>query len=467
MRTARRPEIRRLWIGNIDTVATAWISGGTKMVVAFTTSFVPASTLHVRPARCSRRPRYAQRNVQMGMASGGFATGVEALEHEGAYAVLAAANELEAKTGKSVVHLEIGQPGFATPAHAADAGVAAIRGGQTKYSSPAGVGGLRAAIAERTTRTHAVKVGAENVVVGPGAKPGLFFATLALVRGLEDEVIIPDPGFPTYGAMVAVAGGTCRPVPLSEDLSSFNMDVFRASVGPRTRLVVLNSPANPTGGVMPAKDIAEIARLAKLHDFWVLSDEIYSQLVYDGEYSSILSEPGMLERTVLVDGFSKSYCMTGWRLGWAVMPEALAERVELLITHSVGCTATFTQAAGLAALQGPDDGVSMMREAYRRRRDLVVDAMNAIEGVHCATPAGAFYAFPDVSALGLGSGEVAKRLLEEGFVATLPGTDFGAEGEGFIRISYVSEEEVLQEGLSRITTVLNRIRSEKLSSVVQ
>ena len=390
-----------------------------------------------------------------------FAAGVQALEHEGAYAVLAAANALEARTGQAVVHLEIGQPGFATPQHVTDAGVGAIRGGKTKYSSPAGIDELRDAVARRTGETRGVDVGMRNVVIGPGAKPGLFFATQAIVRGPEDEVVIPDPGFPTYKAMVQVARGTCVPVRLRRDGASFDMDALRSAVGPNTRLLVLNSPGNPTGGVVPKEDIVEIARLAQLHDFWVISDEIYSELVYADEYHSILSEEGMLERTVLVDGFSKSYCMTGWRLGWAVMPETLAERVELLATHVVGCTATFTQVAGVAALHGDMQQVAQMRETYRKRRDLVVDAMNAIEGVTCAQPQGAFYAFVDVSKLGLPCSIIAKRLLEEGLVAVLPGTDFGVGGEGYIRISYVAEDEVLEEGLRRITKVLQRISAEQ------
>lgn len=255
-------------------------------------------------------------------------------------------------------------------------------------------------------------VSPDEVVVGPGAKPGLFFPALALVNP-GDEVVYPDPGFPTYKAMIQVAGGVAVPVPLRPDGASFDMAAMRAAVTPSTKLIVLNSPANPTGGVMPLEDVEEVAALAIQNDAWVLSDEIYSRLVYkDGGAGedipnpnpnpnpSVFALPGMKERTVLVDGFSKTYCMTGWRLGWAVMPAELARKVELLLVHSVGCTATFTQAAGVAALEGPQEGVEDMVEEYQRRRDYVVGALNDIPGVVCPVPAGAFYAFPDVSRFG-------------------------------------------------------------------
>ena len=306
--------------------------------------------------------------------------------------MLAAATELE-REGRDIVHLEIGQPGFPSPEHVVEAGVDAIRGGKTKYSSPDGTPALREAIADYVTRTRDVPVTPDEVVVGPGAKPGLFFPTLALVQP-GDEVIYPDPGFPTYRAMIQVAGAVPVPVPLRPDGASFDMDAFRAAITPATKLIVLNSPANPTGGVMPSDDVEEVARVATENDAWVLTDEIYSRLVYPaedgtpGSAPSVFSIPGMRDRTVLVDGFSKTYCMTGWRLGWAVMPPALARRVELLVVHSVGCTATFTQEAGLAALVGPQEGVDAMVEEYRRRRDFVVGALNDIPGVSCPVPEG-------------------------------------------------------------------------------
>ena len=378
--------------------------------------------------------------------------------------MLAAATELE-REGRDIVHLEIGQPGFPSPEHVVEAGVDAIRGGKTKYSSPDGTPALREAIADYVTRTRDVPVTPDEVVVGPGAKPGLFFPTLALVQP-GDEVIYPDPGFPTYRAMIQVAGAVPVPVPLRPDGASFDMDAFRAAITPATKLIVLNSPANPTGGVMPSGDVEEVARVATENDAWVLTDEIYSRLVYPaedgtpGSAPSVFSIPGMRDRTVLVDGFSKTYCMTGWRLGWAVMPSALARRVELLVVHSVGCTATFTQEAGLAALVGPQEGVDAMVEEYRRRRDFVVGALNDIPGVSCPVPEGAFYAFPDVSSFGLSSKEVADRLLSEGGVAVLPGTDFGANGEGKIRLSYVGDMETLEEGVRRIAATLGKIAEE-------
>ena len=419
-----------------------------------------------RDPRDLRRRRVRASRVSARAASASYepTDRVSQLQNEGAYAVLAAATKLE-REGRDIVHLEIGQPGFPSPEHVVEAGVDAIRGGKTKYSSPDGTPALREAIADYVARTRGVPVTPEEVVVGPGAKPGLFFPTLALVQP-GDEVIYPDPGFPTYRAMIQVSGAVPVPVPLRPDGASFDMDAFRAAITPATKLIVLNSPANPTGGVMPSEDVEEVARVAKENDAWVLTDEIYSRLVYPaedgtpGSAPSVFSIPGMRDRTVLVDGFSKTYCMTGWRLGWAVMPAALARRVELLVVHSVGCTATFTQEAGLAALVGPQEGVDAMVEEYRRRRDFVVGALNDIPGVSCPVPEGAFYAFPDVSIFGLSSKEVADRLLREGGVAVLPGTDFGANGEGKIRLSYVGDMETLEEGVRRIAAALGKIAEE-------
>lgn len=387
-----------------------------------------------------------------------FAAGVETLQNEGAYAVMAAAKALEQRTGKDVVHLEIGQPGFDTPQPIVDAGVHALQCGQTRYSNPAGIAPLRDEIARFARRQRALHWAQRaNVVVGPGAKPALFFACLALVRGAHDRVLIPDPGFPTYKAMVQVAGGTAVPVRLRADQRGYDMAALRDAVDDNTRVVVVNSPGNPTGGVTPEHDLAELAALAREKDFWVISDEIYAQLCYEDGYVSIGSMEGMAERTVVVDGFSKSYCMTGWRLGWGIMPQRLAERVELLLVHSVGCTATFVQQGGVAALQKAARQVEEVREIYRARRDLVVRALNAMAGVRCEVPQGAFYAWADVSALRVPVRELAKRLLEEGHVALLPGTDFGQRGEGFLRLSYVSEEAALNEGLRRMRNVLQRI----------
>jgi aspartate/methionine/tyrosine aminotransferase len=297
-----------------------------------------------------------------------------------------------------------------------------------------------------------------QVVVGPGAKPALFFPTLALVRP-GDEVIYPDPGFPTYEAMIGVAGGVALPAPLLEESDfSFDLDAFDRLISDRTRLIILNSPSNPTGGVMPLAALEHIADVARRRDIWVLSDEIYTRLAYDGcAVPSIAALPGMAERTIICDGFSKTYAMTGWRLGFGIMPESLAERVELLLTHSVGSTADFTQHAGLAALTGPQDQVEAVVAEYQRRRDLLVAGLNAIPGVRCRYPQGAFYAFPNITAFGRPSAWLANYLLEEGGVALLPGTAFGKYGEGYLRLCFASSLENIREALDRMAEALGRL----------
>jgi aspartate/methionine/tyrosine aminotransferase len=381
-----------------------------------------------------------------------FSSRVNSLQSEGAYAVLARANQLAAE-GRDIIHLEIGQPDFQTYPHISLAGMRAIANGQTRYTPPAGMPALREAIAADVSVRRGVDVRPAEVVVGPGGKPGLFFPVLALIEpGRGDEVIFPDPGFPTYRAMVEIAGGVPRPVPLVEENNfSFDLAAFDALVSERTRLVVLNSPANPTGGVMPRADLEHIAAAAQRYGFWVLSDEIYSRLVYDGKTApSIFALPGMRGRTILVDGFSKTYAMTGWRLGYAVMPEPLAERVELLLTHSVGCSAAFTQAAGLEAVTGPQDDVTRMVAVFQSRRDRMVERLNAIPGVRCQTPQGAFYAFPNVSAFGIPSDELAMRILDETGVAVLSGRGFGAHGEGYLRLCYANSLENIERALERL-----------------
>lgn len=383
-----------------------------------------------------------------------FAKRVETLEAEGAYAVLAQAQALEAQ-GREVIHLEIGQPDFPTFAHISLAGVRAIVNGQTRYNPPAGLPSLREAIAADAGKRRGIKVRPGQVVIGPGAKPGLFFPTLALVEP-GDEVIYPDPGFPTYPAMIAVAGGVPVPVPLCEENSfSFDLDAFDARISQRTRLIVLNSPANPTGGVMPRVDLEHIAAAVQKYGCWVISDEIYGRLSYDGlSVPSIASLPDLGERTIIVDGFSKTYSMTGWRLGYAIMPEALAERVELLLTHSVGCTATFTQVAGIEALTGPQEMAEAVVEEYQRRRDLMISGLNAIPGVRCQVPQGAFYAFPNVRSFGLPVRDLARKLLDEAGVAVLAGTDFGQYGEGYLRLCYATSPEKIERALEKMGKVL-------------
>jgi aspartate aminotransferase len=379
-----------------------------------------------------------------------FTDRVTALRPEGAYAVLAQAQALEAQ-GHRIVHLEIGQPDFPTPSNVSEAGIAAIQRGKTKYTPPAGIPQFREIIAGHAGRQRKLKIDPAQVVVGTGSKPGLFFPTLALV-GPGDEVLYPDPGFPTYEAMIRVAGGIPVPIPLREENSfSFDLHVFDARISDRTRLIVLNSPSNPTGGVIPLEDLEHIARQARKHNCWVLSDEIYTKLVYDGATARSIAEvDGMLERTVIVDGFSKTYSMTGWRLGYTIAPVALAERLELLITHATGCTATFTQYAGMEALTGSQDFVTEMVTEYRRRRDRMVELVNAIPGVQAQTPQGAFYVFPNVKSYGLSSKEIATRLINEAGVAVLAGTDFGAGGEGYIRLVYAVSMEMIEEGLEKI-----------------
>jgi aspartate aminotransferase len=379
-----------------------------------------------------------------------FTDRVTPLRPEGAYAVLAQAQALEA-LGRKIIHLEIGQPDFPTPANVSEAGITAIRLGKTKYTPPAGIPQLRANIANYAGRLRGLKIDPAQVVVACGSKPGLFFPTLALVAP-GDEVLYPDPGFPTYEAMIRVAGGIPVPVPLREENQfSFDLDVFDARISDRTKLIILNSPGNPTGGVIPFEDLKHIAEIARQHNCWVLSDEIYTQLVYDGDSAhSIADIDDMLERTVIVDGFSKTYSMTGWRLGYMIVPVALAERLELLITHATGCTAAFTQYAGMEALTGPQNFVVEMVTEYQRRRDRMLELVNAIPGLHAQKPQGAFYIFPNVKSYGLSSKEIATRLIDEAGVAVLAGTDFGAGGEGYLRLVYAVSMEMIEEGVDKM-----------------
>lgn len=380
-----------------------------------------------------------------------FTDRVTPLKPEGAYAVLARANAIEAQ-GREITHFEIGQPDFPTPANVSEVGTDAIHTGKTKYNPPAGLPALREAIAANTSKRLGLDLGPECVAVGPGSKPGLFFPTLALVSP-GDEVLYPDPGFPTYEAMIRVAGGIPVPIPLREENQfSFDLDVFDAKISDRTKLIVLNSPANPTGGVIPLDDLKHIAMKALMHNCWVISDEIYSRLVYDGgKAPSIAIIDGMLDRTVIVDGFSKTYSMTGWRLGYMIAPPALIERLDLLLTHAVGCTATFTQYAGIEALTGPQGFVDKMATEYQHRRDRMLELVNAIPGIHAQKPQGAFYLFPNIKSFGLSSKEIAVRLIDEAGVAVLAGSDFGAGGEGYIRLVYATSMEDIQSGLEKMT----------------
>lgn len=386
-----------------------------------------------------------------------YATRVHHLKEEGAYAVLARANELEAQ-GRDIIHLEIGQPDFPTFSNISLAGIRAIAEGYTRYTPPAGTPTARQTIARYMSARLDIEIDWRQVIVGPGAKPLLALPMLALIEP-GDDVLYPNPGFPTYKDIIQMAGGIPRPVPLRESNNfSFDLDVFDALLGDRTKLIILNSPANPTGGVIPAADLAHIAEAAKAHDAWVLSDEIYTRLVYGiDRCPSIASLPGMIERTVVVDGFSKTYAMTGWRLGYGVMPAGIAERVALLLTHTVGCTASFTQIAGIEALNGPQGQVEAVRTEYARRRDMMLEGLNAIPGITCQMPKGAFYAFPNITALGKSSGELANYLLEEAGVALLPGTAFGDMGEGYLRLVFANSTANIKRALAQIKEALARL----------
>ncbi len=388
-----------------------------------------------------------------------FADCVRHLKPEGAYYMLGRAQALEAQ-GRDIIHLELGQPDVPTFPNVTRAGIAAIEAGHTRYTVPAGILPLREAIAEDAGRRRGITVSPTEVLVGPGTKPLMFFPTLALVRP-GDEVLYPDPGFPTYAAMIGVAGGVPVPVPLREENDfAFDLDAFDRLVSARTRLVILNSPANPTGGVLSWPVLEHIAAAAQKYDFWVLSDEIYARLAFDGAaVPSIAALPGMRERTVICDGFSKTYAMTGWRLGFGIMPEALAERVNLLLTHSIGCTAAFTQYAGLEALTGPQDQVEAVVAEYQRRRDVLVAGLNAIPGIRCRMPRGAFYAFPNITALERSAEWLADYLLDETGVAVLPGTAFGVYGEGYLRLCFANSMENIRRGLTRIAEAFAKLQA--------
>jgi aspartate/methionine/tyrosine aminotransferase len=368
---------------------------------------------------------------------------------ESAFEVLARARALE-RQGKSIIHLEIGEPDFDTPEHIRTAAKQALDAGATHYGPSAGLPELREAIAKHIGETRGVSVSPEEVVVTPGAKPIMFFTIMALV-GEGDEAIYPNPGFPIYESVIRFVGGVPVPIPLREETGfGFDMAELERRLSPRTRLIIINSPENPTGGVLERAQIERIAALAAERRIPVLADEIYRQFLYDGEFQSIMSLPGMREHTILLDGFSKSYAMTGWRLGYGVMPVALAEHIARLMVNSNSCTASFVQLAGIAALQGDQAPVARMVAEFRRRRDVLVDGLNALPGVRCARPRGAFYVFPSIAGTGRSSAEVADRLLSEAGVAGLSGTAFGEHGEGYLRFSYANSEANLREALERM-----------------
>jgi len=372
---------------------------------------------------------------------------------EGAFAVLARARELE-RAGRDVVHLEIGEPDFPTPAHAAEAAFAAIRAGETGYCPAPGIAELREAAAADLSRTRGVPVAPARVLVANGAKPFLFFGVLATCEP-GDEVIYPDPGFPIYESAIRFAGATPVPLVLREtDDFAFSIDELAACVTERTKLVILNSPQNPTGGVLAREALAAAADVLRDSPAWVLSDEVYGRLLHEGAFASIATEPGMLERTIVLDSFSKTYAMTGWRCGYAAVPEPLVEPLTRFLVNATSCVPPFVQRAGVAALTGPQDGVERMRAEFRARRDLVVAGLAAMPGVTCRVPHGAFYAFPNVTGVPLPTEVLADRLLDDAGVALLSGTAFGAAGEGHLRLSYATSRERLAEGLARMRAFL-------------
>ncbi len=386
-----------------------------------------------------------------------FSTALRRLIGEGAFVVLQKARELEAQ-GKNIIHLEIGEPDFDTPQHIKQACVRYLmEENYTHYTPSVGLREVREAVARYVSETRGVPVQYTEVAITPGAKAMIFAALIALVD-VGDEVILPNPAYPAYESGVRFMGGIPVFVPLLEE-KGFEMDLdeLRSKITERTKLIVLNSPANPTGGVLPREALEVIAELAQEHDLWVLSDEIYRDIVYEEEAPSILSLPGMKERTILIDGLSKSFAMTGWRLGYGVMPEALVEEVSLVLNNAFSCANAFVQMSTIDALFGPKTEVEKMVAEFRRRRDAIVDALNEIPGVRCNRPKGAFYVFPNVKAFGKSSAWLADYLLQNAHVALLAGTDFGIYGEGYLRLSYANSLENILEGVRRIREALARL----------
>lgn len=385
-----------------------------------------------------------------------FAARMDRLGTESAFEVLARAKRLEAQ-GKSVIHLEIGQPDFKTADPICAAAYQAMQAGYTGYGPAAGLPELREAIATYVAQTRKISVQPAEVVVMPGAKPVIFFTLLALIDP-GDEVIYPNPGFPIYESVINFVEGKPVPLPLVEEVNfRFRVEDLEARISDRTKLLILNSPQNPTGGVLTREDLSAIANLAQRHNVYVLADEIYSRMLYDTEHFSIASLPGMKDRTILLDGFSKTYAMTGWRLGYAVAPEPIARKFEQLMVNSNSCTASFTQIAGVEALTGSQAVVETMMSEFKQRRDAIVAGLNAIPGITCRTPQGAFYAFANVKSLPMRDSELATYLLEEAGVATLAGSSFGEFGSGYLRLSYANSLQNIQTALERIEQAVKNL----------
>ncbi len=385
-----------------------------------------------------------------------IADSLSRLGTETAFEVLARAKALEAQ-GKDMIHLQIGEPDFDTPPHIVEAAVQALRDGQTHYCPAPGIPQLREAAADYLSRTRSLSIDPARVLVTPGAKPFLFFGVLATCNP-GDEVIYPNPGFPIYESVIRWAGATPVPLPLTEESGfAFSADDLAERLTPKTKLVILNSPANPTGGVVPREVNAEVAKLLSNHSCYILTDEVYSEMVYDGEHDSIASHGDLLDRTILLDGFSKTFAMTGWRLGYAAVPKELVEPLTRLFINCHSCTPPASQLAGVAALTGPMDDVRAMIEEFRGRRELVVAGLNDLPGVSCVEPKGAFYAFPNITETGMKARDLQNQLLEEAGVAMLAGTAFGEYGEGYMRVSYANSPENITTALGKMRELLERV----------
>ena len=378
------------------------------------------------------------------------------LANETAFVMLAKAKALEA-TGREIIHLEIGEPDFPTPDNVIAKGIEAMQAGMTKYTPSAGLLETRQIIAEYISKTRGFEVEAEQVVMTAGGKPIIFYSILAVVNP-GDEVIYPDPGFPIYQSVINFVGGTPVPIPLSEE-NEFRMDIdeLKSLITNKTKMIIINSPQNPTGGMLSKDDMAEIAKILADRDIVVLSDEIYENIVYEDRAYSISSFPGMKEKTIILNGFSKSYSMTGWRAGYGVMPKKIADDISKLVVNSTSCLAGFTQMACIEAITGPQDELKRRVEQFRLRRDKIVEGLNSIKGLKCVKPRGAFYVFPNIKYFGKSSAEMADYLLNEAGVATLPGGSFGSYGEGYIRISYANSMENIDKAIAQIEYALSKL----------
>lgn len=387
-----------------------------------------------------------------------FAARMDRLGTENAFNVLAQAKELEAQ-GKSIIHLEIGEPDFDTPRNVIEKAKWALDNGYTHYTPSGGLKDMRESYAQYMSDRYGVQLRGDNIVIMPGAKPVIFLTSLALIEK-DDEVIYPNPGYPTYESVASFLGAKLVPMVLREENQfRFDIDELKELINPKTKLVFVNTPQNPTGGMLSREGLITLFELAEEYDFYILSDEIYSRIVYEGEHFSMLNIPNALSRVIVLDGHSKTYAMTGWRLGFAVCNETMSAKLVQLMTNSNSCPAAFTQIAGSEALWGDQSDVNAMVEEFKSRRDLIVSGLNSIDGVTCTMPSGAFYAFPNVKSFGMKSDDIAHYLMYSAGVAGLAGTSFGAHGEGYLRFSYANSKENLEIALERMSTAFSELRA--------